>query len=189
MGDFLKKSYDYFKTLNLLSEAVSEIFEKSLNNLDFSANRITFLAEKSEIINNLKNDFITPLERGDIFFLAESLTEEMNYIFALNELLGLAKTDTKEELRSMATIFSLQNKIFFRLKYFKSNLNLFEQCHGVIKTLNADKVRIEKRIVDALHCKAEQPLVKYALYSSILNINRSVYITIIEIERILIENS
>ena len=41
----MKKSYDYFKTLKLLSESVSVIYEKALFKQDFSSERILFFAE------------------------------------------------------------------------------------------------------------------------------------------------
>ena len=82
----MKKSYDYFKMLKNLSESVSVIYAKILLNKDFSSDRIRFFAEKSELINNLQNEFITPLERGDIFFLAESLAEELCSVFSLKSL-------------------------------------------------------------------------------------------------------
>ena len=71
----MKKSYDYFETLKTLSELVSVIYEKTLLEYDFSSERIIFFAEKSELINNLQNEFITPLERGDIFLLEENITD------------------------------------------------------------------------------------------------------------------
>ena len=55
--------------------------------------------------------------------------------------------------------------------------------------MNKEKKNVEKHIIDALRCKAEQPLIKYAVYSAFLELNRKIYKTILEIERILINNS
>ena len=185
----MKKSYDYFKTLKILSESVSVIYEKTLLKQDFSSRRIQFFSEKSELINNLQNEFITPLERGDIFLLEESLTEELNSIFSFQEYLNLINTKDFEVLKKTEKSLKSQNLIFSQLKNYKSNLKLFEQCSEEIKGLNAEKKNIEKLIHDALKCKTEQPLIKYAIYSAFLDLNRKLYKTIIEIERILINNS
>ncbi len=185
----MKKSYDYFKTLKILSETISVIYEKALSNEDFQGKRISFFAEKSELINNLRNEFIAPLERSDIFLLAECLTDELNSVFTLQEFFGLIKKQDFQGVESVLISFENQNTIFSQLKNFKSNLRLFEQCSEEIKRLNTEKKIIEKSIIDALYCKSEQPLIKYAAYSSVLNLNRNINKTVLEIERILINNS
>lgn len=185
----MKKSYDYFKTLKILSESVSVIYKKTLLKQDFSSNRIQFFAEKSELINNLQNEFITPLERGDIFLLEESLTEEINSIFTVQEYFNLFIDKDFKVFESTDKHLKTQNLIFSQLENFKSNLKLFEQCSEEIKYLNSEKKNIEKLVVDALKCKSEQPLIKYAVYSAFLDLNRKIYKTILQIERILIDNS
>ena len=185
----MKKSYDYFKTLKLLSEAVSVIYEKTLLKQDFSSDRIQFPAEKSELINNLQNEFITPLERGDIFLLEECLTEELNSVFALQNFSDLIDFKDFIEFKNIEKSLKKQNLIFAQLKSFKGNLKLFEQCSEEIRHINSEKKNIEKHIVEALKCKGEQPLVKYTAYSAFLDLNRKIYKTILEIERILLNNS
>ncbi len=185
----MKKSYDYFKTLKILSELISVIYEKILLKQDFSSERIQFFAEKSELLNNLKNEFITPLERGDIFLLEESITEELYSIFTLNDYSELIICKNFEELKSIENTLKKQNAIFSQLNHFKSNLKLFEQCSDEIKKLNSDRKSIEKQIVEALKCKGEQPLIRYVIYSAFLDFNGKIYKTILQIERILIDNS
>ncbi len=189
IGDFLKKSYDYFKTLKLLSENISVIYEKTLLKQDFSSSRILFIAEKSELLNNLRNEFITPLDRGDIFLLAETLTEELNSVLALQEYLSLINCKDYGELKCFSKSFKTQNLIFSQLGNYKSNLKLFEQCSEGINHLNEGKRDIEKNIVKAIKCRSEQPLIKYAVYSAFLDLNRKIYKTILQTERILIDNS
>ncbi len=189
MGDFLKKSYDYFKTLKILSELISVIYEKTLTKQDFSSERFKFFAEKSELLNNLQNEFITPLERGDIFLLEESLSEELNSVFSLYNYVDLVKRNDLKEFRNIDKSLEKQCLFFTQLSNFKSNLKLFEQCSEEIKNLNREKKYIENHIVDALKCKTEQPLIKYAIYSAFLDLNRKIYKTILDIEKILINNS
>ena len=184
----MKKSYDYFETLKILSEIVSVIYEKSLLKQDFSTERIKFFAEKSELINNLLNEFIAPIERGDIFLLEESLTEELDSVFSLQEYLNLVNKKSFEELSFFSVFFSQQNLIFSQLKNYKSNLKLFEQCSDEIKVLNKEKKKIENHIVEALKCRTEQPLVKYSIYSASHDLNRKIYKTILDVEKILINN-
>lgn len=185
----LKKSYDYFKTLKLLSDIISVIYDKTISKQDFSSNRIQFIAEKSELINNLQNEFITPLERGDIFLLEETITEELNSIFTLQDYLDLINCKEFDEFENIHRALKTQNLIFYQLSDFKNNLKLFEQCSEEINHLNTDKKYIEKKIMEALKCKSEQPLIKYAIYSAFLDLNRKIYKTILQIERILINNS
>ena len=185
----MKKSYDYFKTLKLLSELISEIYQKTLLKQDFSSDRIQFFAEKSELINKLQNEFITPLERGDIFLLAESLAEELNSVFTLQKYFDLINSDEITELNFSKRAFKNQVRIFSQLKDFKSNLKLFEQCSEEIKLLNEEKKKIEDKVIKAVKCRSEQPLIKYAVYSAFLDLNRKIYKTILQIERILIDNS
>ena len=184
----MKKSYDYFKTLKLLSESASVIYEKALLKQDFSSDRIHFLAEKSELINNLLKDFITPFERGDIFLLEESLTEEVVSICSFQELLNLCENDC-DAFKRLAYSLEKQNKFFSQLRNYKSNLKLFEQCSEEIRFLNSEKRLVEGLVADALNCISEQPLVKYVVCSAFLDLNRKVYNTILQIERILIDNS
>ncbi len=185
----MKKSYDYFKTLKILSESVSEIYENTILKKDFSSSRILFYAEKSELINNLQNEFITPLERGDIFLLEESLAEELNSVFSLREYFDLIDKNDFEELEKLNNHFEAQNLIFSQLSKYKSNLKLFEHCSEEIKCLNTEKKNVEKYVLDALRCRTEQPLIKYVAYSAFLDLNRKIYKTILQIERILIDNS
>ena len=185
----MKKSYDYFKTLKFLSESVYVIYEKVLLKQDFSSDIIQLLAEKSELINNLQNEFITPLERGDIFFLAESLTDQLNSIFSFSEYYNLISHNRTFPFENTNKALQTQSIIISQLAGFKSNLKLFEQCSEEVKKLNIEKKNIEKLIVNALKCKDEQPLVRYAVYSAYLELNRSIYKTILEVEKILINNS
>ena len=185
----MKKSYDYFKTLKILSESVCATYEKTLLKKDFSKERIQFFAEKSQIINNLQNEFITPLERGDIFLLEESLTEQLNSVFSFWEYYNLINHNSSVLFENTNKSFKAQNVIFSQLANFKSNLKLFEQCSEEIRKLNTEKKNIDKLIIDALKCKSEQPLIKYALYSSLLDLNRKIYKTTLQTERILINNS
>ncbi len=185
----MKKSYDYFKTLKLLSEALLVIYEKTLLKQDFSSDRIEFLAEKSELIKNLQNEFITPLERGDIFLLEKSLTEEMIAIFSLQEYFYFINTKDYVVLDNIKKSLKTQSVIFTQLGNFKSNLKLFEQCSREINYLNSEKKNIEIQIIEALKCKSEQPLIKYAVNSVFLDLNRKIFKTILQIEGILIKNS
>lgn len=185
----MKKSYDYFKTLKILSDAVFSIYLKILKNQDFSSDRIQFFAEKSELINNLQNEFITPLERGDIFLLAECLTDEIYSVFSLQEYMNLIDRKEYQDFNTILKSLEEQKIILSRICNFKSNIKLFEQCSEEIKKLNADKKEIEKHIVQALKCQAEQPLIAYAVYSALLDLNKKIYKTILQSERILIDNS
>lgn len=185
----MKKSYDYFKTFKILSEENRIIFEKMLLNNDYSSNCITFLAEKSELVNNLRIEFITPFERGDIFFLCECLTEELNSMLVLQDYMCLLDRNVLSDFGNLLPFLEKQTLIFSQLRSLKSNLKLFEECSEEVKRLNTDKKRTEKVIIDAIKCKSEQPLVKYAVYSAYLDLNRKINKTILQIERILIDNS
>ena len=173
----------------MLSESACLIYDNAISKQDYSSEKIIFLAEKSELINNLQNEFITPLERGDIFLLQENITKELDSIFALQEYLSFINLNDFKELNTISKSLKTQKLIFSDLKNYKSNLRLFEQCSEEIKYLNAGKKSIEKGILDALKCKSEQPLIKYVVYKEVLDLNRCIYKTVLHIERILIDNS
>ncbi len=186
----MKKSYDYFKTFKILTEELFIIYKKTLVNEDCSSRKIAFFAEKSELLNNLQNEFITPFDRGDIFLLTEYLSSQLESVSDLKEYFSLAGSlQAYNELSVLSHSFETQASVFGRLRNFKGNLSLFEQCSDEVKKLNQNKKEIEKRILDAVYCKGEQPLVKYVLYSKTLEINRKIYKTLVETERILINNS
>ena len=89
----------------------------------------------------------------------------------------------------MNSHFEAQNHIFSQLSDYRSNLRLFEQCSEEIKSLNTEKKSVEKRVLEALGCMREQFLLRYVSYSAYLDLNRKIYKTILQIERILIDNS
>lgn len=185
----MKKSYDYFKKLKLLSDVIFEIYSKSILNKDFSSHRILFLAEKSELLNNLKNEFITPLERGDIFILAENLTAQLNSVYVLQGYLNLIKPNDLSHLTFFNSLFKEQADIFSRLYSFKSNIKLFEQCSQTAARLSAQKKSIEEQLINMLDVKGDQAIKAYAVCSAFLTLNADIYKTILQIERILIDNS
>lgn len=189
MGGFLKKSYDYFKTLKNLSDEIYIIYENILKNKDYSSHRIFFFAEKSDLVNNLQNEFITPLERGDIFLLEECLTEEFNSILEFQNFLSLLNRNEFKSFDGLLLSLEKQASVFSQLKNFKSNIKLFEQCSEEVKRLNVEKKNTEKAIIEAVKCQSEQPIIKYVVNSSYLSLNKKIYKTFVETERILINNS
>ena len=86
----MKKSYDYFKTLKELSYCVYTVYIKAVTNGDFKKTLIKFSGLKNELSDNLIDDFVTPLERGDIYNLSFCMNKELWQIDELYNYNSLA---------------------------------------------------------------------------------------------------
>ena len=105
--------------LKLLSSLNYEMFCKSLNNESVSKLRIDFNSLQEELFDRLLGEFISPIEREDIFILQKRLEEEFFEICSFS----LFKTDNRyisllcvEELKEL---LKDNISVFLELKNFK----------------------------------------------------------------------
>lgn len=165
----LIKTLNYFEMLKNLSSLNYEMFCKILENQPVSKEKIDFNSFQEEIYNSLLGEFISPIEREDIFILQKRLEEEFLEIcsfslFKTNN--ALYSADVKELLKDNVVVFS-------ELKNFKKPKKL-------LKLIKENKKSAINIII---------PKVKTIKNSEEVKIAKLVYKTDTEIERIVLNNN
>ncbi len=185
----MKKSFDYFKTFKILTENLNNIFKLSVNNKDYNKQYISFLANKNELTDCLKNDFITPIERGDIFILSDMFSREMNQINVLNDYSSFSWSELNEIIISFHELFDIQNNVFDKIRFEKLNVNIVDKAidgYNQSQRLVRDIYKLTKKTIVG-YC--ENPLLKYTVYVAYLELAKQMNCTFFEIERIILNNS
>ena len=185
----MKKSFDYFKTFKILTENLNNIFKLSVDNKDYNKQYITFLANKNELTDYLKNDFITPIERGDIFILLDMFSREMNQINVLNDYSSFSWSELNEIIISFRELFDIQNNVFDKISLEKLNINIVDKAidgYNQSQRLVRDIYKLIKKTIVG-YC--ENPLLKYTVYVAYLELAKQTNCTFFEIERIILNNS
>lgn len=130
--------------LKNLSSLNYEMFCKILNNQSISKEKVDFNSLQEEIYNNLLGEFISPIEREDIFILQKRLEEEFIAICSFSLL------NSKEKIFSEEISNLLKDNVivFSELKNFKTPKKLLkfvrENKKHAIKLLTTEKCDFEK---------------------------------------------
>ncbi len=137
-----KKQYDYFKTMEILSEnahTAAEHLEKIIENYDAekleeNAQVIHQLEKKNdylidELTNELYDAFITPIDREDILIISERLDDIMDGINGMTYLFeNLVITDLRPETEVFGAFVSRAAKgvhlAMIEFPKFKNSKNL-----------------------------------------------------------------
>ena len=155
--------------LKKLSSLNYEMFCKSIKNLPISKEKIDFNSLQEEIYNNLLGEFISPIEREDIFILQKRLEEEFLMIcsFSLfNRVNTFDFSDVELLLKYNVSVFEELNNI----KKPKKLLKLVrENKKFSVKILTSEKYNFEK--------------------SKVLKIAEKIFSLYCEIERIILNNN
>ncbi len=184
----MKKSYDYFKTLKELSCCVYTAYVKAVTNNDFKKNYIKFSGLKNELSENLINDFVTPLERGDIYNLSFCMHKELWQIDELYNYNSLADIGSFLYVNQIGDLLRNQNEVV-DLLFVSKNTDKVSKCIDEGMSLcNSVKNRVLKNLRLSLR-ESEQPLIAYGLNCAYLTLLESIDITFSELERILIVKS
>ncbi len=165
----LIKTLNYFEMLKNLSSLNYEMFCKILNNQPISKEKIDFNSFQEEIYNSLLGEFISPIEREDIFILQKRLEEEFLEICSFS----LFKTDKASYSVDVEEVLRNNVAIFSELKNFKKPKKL-------LKLIKENKKSTINIII---------PKVKTIKNSEEVKIAKLVYKTDIEIERIVLNNN
>ncbi len=184
----MKKSFDYFKTLKTLTENLSDAFRLSVENKAYDKLFLSFCANKTELIDNLKNDFITPIERGDIFILSDIFSREMNQINILNDYSAFVWLEAEEVKKSLQKLLVFQVDVFGKICSEKLNINVINKCNdGYLQSQKLSK-DIYKLIKNTVVGYCENPLLKYTIYVAFLDLSRQINCAFSETERIILNN-
>ena len=155
--------------LKKLSSLNYEMFCKLVKNQSISKEKIDFNSLQEEIYNNLLGEFISPIEREDIFILQKRLEEEFLAIcsFSLFSRINTFDFSNIEHLLKENIL------VFEELKNFKNPKKLLklvrENKKLAIKLLTTEKCDFEK--------------------SKVLKIVEKNFSINIEIERIILSNN
>ncbi len=186
----MKKSFDYFKTFKILTEDLNKAYVCLLKNEDFEKCYISFSANKTELIDNLKNDFITPIERGDIFLLSEILSNEMTSIIKIKDYSSFVNSDFSGILKSVEGLLFSQEKIFSTISKSKLTYDVFNEsgsCLAVTQKLNKEISKCVKKTL--LSTDVSTPLLKYVIYSLFNDLVCQLITVFTQIQRIVLNNS
>ncbi len=184
----MKKSYDYFKKLKEMSSAVGEAYKNMLYTNEFNKEIITFSGLKWELSNNLLNEFVTPIERGDIYNLAATLGEELYFISKLNNIIALVSVNEFAFAESISSVFKTQTHIFTKLPGNKNAHKTLKEINEAKATLNGVNASIILSVKECLKT-ANQPLLKYAVVSGFFDVYKSIDTTFSELQKTIINNN
>ncbi len=185
----MKRSYDYFKTLKELSGIVNKAFYASVTGESTEGFKITFAGTKSELTDNLVDDFITPIERSDIFILVNCLSVQMNCIKAVEAFTPLFWYDCRKTTGLLSDCFNRQVKLFEQLCNFKDYKKISCICNDCQTLCININLYIMRKIKDCICEREQQPLLRYAVYAAFLEVAKTMQKTFGEIERIILNNS
>lgn len=184
----MKKSYNYFKMLNELSNDVSKAFSDVLNNKNIEFNRMAFFSSKKELNHHLCNEFMTPISRDDIYIIADCLTEQMHCIRVISEFSSLFWYDVRKTNGLLADILKRQEKLLSSLWDFKNKKQVLNECSESLSVTSNTSFYIQKKIKDCISGVEQQPLLRYTIYASLFEFSQTLKTTFSQIERILINS-
>ena len=133
--------------LKNLSSLNYEMFCKILNNQSISKEKVDFNSLQEEIYNNLLSEFISPIEREDIFILQKRLEEEFLVICSFS----LFKTNNAFDFIEIEELLKNNISIFLELKNYRNPKKLLkltrENKKSVINTLaSTEKTKVTELI-------------------------------------------
>ena len=155
--------------LKNLSSLNCEMFCKIIKNQPISKEKIDFNSLQEEIYENLLSEFISPIEREDIFILQKRLEEEFLMICSFS----LFNKSNFFDFSSIEILLKGNVAVFEELKNFKNPRKLLrlvrENKKSVVKLLTSEEYNFEK--------------------SKVLKIVQKIFSTLTEIERIILNNN
>lgn len=155
--------------LKNLSSLNYEMFCKSIKNQPISKEKIDFNSLQEEIYSNLLSEFISPIEREDIFILQKRLEEEFLAICSFS-------------LFNRVNTFDFSD-VELLLKY---NVSVFKELNNIKKPkkllkLVRENKKISVKILTSEKCDFEK--------SKVLKIVEKIFSICLEIERIILNNN
>ncbi len=171
-----------------MSRCISIVFSYAVNDKDFKKEVIKFSGLKTELSENLMNDFVAPLERNDIYKLSFCLSEELWQVINLFDFIMLADIKPFVFIGQIDDLFNKQNVVFDLLENKKYPEKTIKSVSETLLLCN----RVRKQVlneVKTLLQSAKQPLIKYSICCAFLELLKAVETTFCEIERVVINNN
>ena len=157
--------------LKKLSSLNYEMFCKILNNQSISKEKVDFNSLQEEIYNSLLSEFISPIEREDIFILQKRLEEEFIAIWSFS----LLKSKEKIFLEEISNLLKDNVIVFSELKNFKTPKKL-------LRLTKENKKYAQSLLISIVNCECKSFGVLKAMTEKIFSL-------CCEIERIILTNN
>lgn len=159
--------------LKNLSSLNYEMFCKILDNQSISKEKVDFNSLQEEIYNSLLSEFISPLEREDIFILQKRLEEEFL------EICSFSLLKSKEKIFSEEICSLLKDSVivFSELKNFKTPKKL-------LKLTRENKKRAQSLLISIVNYECG-----YKSFGVLKDMTEKIFSINVEIERIILSNN
>ncbi|MBO5856745.1 MAG: hypothetical protein J6Q87_00685 [Clostridia bacterium] len=161
--------------LKKLSSLNYEMFCKLVKNQSISKGKIDFNSLQEEIYNNLLDEFISPIEREDIFILQKRLEEEFLAICSFSLL--IKKEKKFFVLDEVSALLKENVLIFSELKHFKTPKKL-------LKLLKENKIRTKNLLFSLATYEGD-----FKSFCVLKCLIEKIFSTDTEIERIILSNN
>ncbi len=171
-----------------MSAAVGSAYGNMLAANEFNKELIRFSGLKWELSNNLLNEFVTPIERSDIYNLADCLNEELYCISKLNNFINLVNLNELDFIMSVSAVFKRQNEVFSMFSDIKNPQKTIKLINETRATLNGVSSSIILSIKNCLKT-TDQPLLKYAIFCGFFDIYKAIDVTFSTIQKVIINNN
>jgi hypothetical protein len=159
-----------------------------VNDKDFKKEVIRFSGLKTELSENLMNDFVAPLERNDIYKLSFCLSEELWQVINLFDFITLADINPLDFIGQIGDLFNKQNIVFDLLENTKYPQKTLKSVSENLLFCNKVRKQVLNEVKNLLQ-SAKQPLIRYSLCCYFLELLRALETTFCEIERVIINNN
>lgn len=184
----LKKSYDYFKTLKDMSLSLREAFSLAVKGADIGSSFIKVTGMRSELSQQLLDEFTAPIERDDIYSLSALLYEELLQINHLSDILSATDFDSCSVFEQGFLLFDKQIQVFKLFGDTKHPERLLKTVSEVYNFCN--RLKKENLSFFANNLKSSrQPLLEFSVGCAYIELLKSVSHTLYETERVVINNN
>lgn len=183
----MKKSLDYFKTLNELSRINDKVFSLVASGREYKNYSVTFYGQRYELLQRLADDFVAPVERNEIYNLTHALYEQFCKIIILGDISDLGFSLSEEHMGCFRSLFSLQADLVLLLSKkseYKSALGLCRQGQQQLLSLKRSIVGL---MLNGLQGSAKS-LYRCVMLNSLVDFCRSISGVLSLCERVIIDN-
>lgn len=170
-----------------MSCCVKNSYYCAVDSKDFKKELIRFSGIRTELSDNLINEFVAPIERNDIYKLSFCLNEELWQVTDLFDFIKLVDIGSFGFVGQIGDLFNKQVEVFLLLGDFKSVDRTRKLLTESFSMCNRTKKQILNEVKSSLQ-NARQPLLKYSVSCGFSELLRMVEKTLCEVERVIINN-
>lgn len=149
-----------------------EMFCKSLENKPVGKEKVDFISLQNDLYEHLLGEFISPIERDDIFILQKRLEEEFLTICSFS----LLKNYSAFNLVRVEELLKNNVSVLAELKNFKNPKRLLKLTRENVKNAVSLLTSNENYSKEFVSVKASEVV-------------KAIYLTNIEVERIILNNN